>query len=52
MDQLTPNEVQDRKKELAWWKAKPTHQVLLKTNNVGSIDHWEIQGGGGEEHHT
>jgi hypothetical protein len=42
VDQLTPDVVQDGNKELAWWKAKPTHQMQLEGNYIGSVDHWEI----------
>jgi hypothetical protein len=52
MDQLTPNIVQDRHQELAWWKDEPTHHMRFEANIVGLVDRWEIQGSCGTEHHT
>jgi hypothetical protein len=49
MDQLTPNIVQNRNKELTRRKAKPTHHMRLKANDVRSIDHQKIQSCGGAE---
>jgi hypothetical protein len=47
MNQFTPDIVQDKDKKFARRKAKPTHQMQLEANDVGSIDNQKIQGSGG-----
>jgi hypothetical protein len=51
VDRLALEIIQDRYKEFASWKTKPTHQIRLETNNIGLVNCWEIQGSGGTEHH-
>jgi hypothetical protein len=51
MDQLAPDVVQDKDKNFSWQKAKPAHQMRIKTNNVGSVDHGKIQSSGGTNQH-
>jgi hypothetical protein len=51
MDQHTPDVIHDRHKEFVRQKAKPTHHMQLETNNIGSVNHGEIEGSQGTNQH-